>query len=50
MGSATPEAMVEQAFPMGIDEPAMNGNAERRLAGLALRLDLLLAALRLTRP
>jgi hypothetical protein len=41
---------MEQAIPMGIDQPAMNSGAERRFAGLAFRLDLLLAELRLTRP
>jgi hypothetical protein len=41
---------MEQAIPMGFDEPAMIWIAERRIAGLTLRLDLLLAELRLTRP
>ena len=44
------EAIVEQAFPMGIIEPAMIGTTERHSALPSLCLDLLLAELRLTRP
>jgi hypothetical protein len=41
---------MEQAIPMGFDKPAMMKTREQHAAVLSLRLDLLLAELRLTRP
>ena len=44
------EAVMKQAFPEGIVQPAMIDTPDRARADALLCLDLLLAELRLTRP